>query len=887
MENQRFSLLLLEPGEIYFEDFSVDVINENLSPCKNEHRMNGRLKMCSKSLVFEAKNNLQYPLIKIMYRDCTNISRYPKDASNISDCSELCLECHQFIEMLNENLIQPYRFIQKKTIFIVNFHYAKLDECLQQISQLFRAATLSSHEQNSMIATITYSRHSRIKFNPLWLNNLYERTIADFQIEEINPLVVNPGRLLLTNSFIYYQLYNNIHTIPVVKVPIKSIVGISKHRYLLRHIGLKIRWKDSNQPNCAERCWYFAFQDQTERNDCYRSISEQNDYSVVEQSPESTTLKWQNGIISNYDYLLYLNSLADRSFQDLTQYPVFPWIITDYWSAELNLKHSNVYRDLSKPVGALNPERLTRLKQRYEEMSEPKFLYGSHYSTPGFVLYYLVRKHPDLMLCLQNGKFDHPDRMFNCVGDAFNNCMNNMSDFKELIPEFYDVSKQGDFLLNTMKIDFGLRSDGTPVQNVTLPPWALNSPTRFVQVLREALESDIVSSQLHHWIDLIFGYKQQGTAAFEADNIFYHLCYEGSVDLSLINDLVARHAVEVQISEFGQIPKQIFRTAHVSKLIKVPLCLGSERKIELKKEIEYFSHKAIITALAVDAITGNIFTTSKDGTMTCYNTHEKRKMRSVQVSDLPLSSVQLSSDGSIILGGWDNTIIIYNMDFGKISCTIPAHDDAVSCLSYICRHNLLISASWDCSIKIWRDYHNDSVIGYLVAEEKIISIDTYNDERYIRVAVGLSNGELLLYEIDSKNVQMSAISTKDNHKILVTYGHAVRDVKFSGKGTLIASCSDDKQMCVIDSQSFMKICGREFESSVRCLNWIKNDQYLLIGDHAGTVHVWNMVQGLIQYRASLHSDTVYCIAPWNNVEIVSCGKDDNKYCIKIWKFSEL
>lgn len=52
-------------------------------------------------------------------------------------------------------------------------------------------------------------------------------------------------------------------------------------------------------------------------------------------------------------------------------------------------------------------------QNRCKEMPARKFLYGSHYSTPGFVLFYLVRKFPHLMLCLQNGRFDHPDRMFN------------------------------------------------------------------------------------------------------------------------------------------------------------------------------------------------------------------------------------------------------------------------------------------------------------------------------------------------------------------------------------------------------------------------------------------------------------------------------------------
>ena len=37
-----------------------------------------------------------------------------------------------------------------------------------------------------------------------------------------------------------------------------------------------------------------------------------------------------------------------------------------------------------------------------------------------------------------------------------------------------------------------------------LPPWA-NSAEEFIRIQREALESDYVSQNLHHWIDLIFG----------------------------------------------------------------------------------------------------------------------------------------------------------------------------------------------------------------------------------------------------------------------------------------------------------------------------------------------------------------------------------------------
>lgn len=70
--------------------------------------------------------------------------------------------------------------------------------------------------------------------------------------------------------------------------------------------------------------------------------------------------------------MTFVFSLADRTFQDLTQYPVFPWVLRDYESETIDLNDPSYYRDLSKPVGALNEERLARLKERYEEMDEPK-----------------------------------------------------------------------------------------------------------------------------------------------------------------------------------------------------------------------------------------------------------------------------------------------------------------------------------------------------------------------------------------------------------------------------------------------------------------------------------------------------------------------------------
>jgi len=47
---------------------------------------------------------------------------------------------------------------------------------------------------------------------------------------------------------------------------------------------------------------------------------------------------WLDGALSNGEYLLYLNFICNRSFNDLTQYPVFPWVIADYKNEKLELE---------------------------------------------------------------------------------------------------------------------------------------------------------------------------------------------------------------------------------------------------------------------------------------------------------------------------------------------------------------------------------------------------------------------------------------------------------------------------------------------------------------------------------------------------------------------
>ncbi|BHF59417.1 protein kinase A binding [Sparganum proliferum] len=287
----------------------------------------------------------------------------------------------------------------------------------------------------------------------------------------------------------------------------------------------------------------------------------------------NVTQRWQRREMSNFDYLMFLNTIAGRSFNDLNQYPIFPWVLCNYTSKELDLNEPANYRDLSKPIGALDPARKAFFDERFanwDDESQPAFHYGTHYSTSAFVLNYLIRLEPftTLFLNMQGGKFDHPNRLFHSIESTWSGCMKSSTNVKELIPEFFYLPEMFE---NVNQYRFGKLEDGALVDDVILPPWA-KSPEDFVRIHRQALESELVSCQLHHWIDLIFGYKQRGPEAIRATNVFCHLTYEGSVNWAKVTDPVLRKAIEGQIQSFGQTPSQLLTEPHPPRGSALHVC---------------------------------------------------------------------------------------------------------------------------------------------------------------------------------------------------------------------------------------------------------------------------------------------------------------------------
>ena len=204
------------------------------------------------------------------------------------------------------------------------------------------------------------------------------------------------------------------------------------------------------------------------------------------------TNSWKNFNITNFHYIMLLNIFSNRSYLDLYQYPVFPWVIFNT-NKETNINNNSndefiikkedetssiYYRPLNQSIGNIIFNNTNRrelfidtyliLKEELEIENEEKdeeklyiknskvsklYFFNTNYSNPVYTSYYLIRLFPFTFLSieLQGGKFDTIFRLFTEYKQSCMNALYQKSDIRELIPEFYFLPEM---FKNINNIDF-------------------------------------------------------------------------------------------------------------------------------------------------------------------------------------------------------------------------------------------------------------------------------------------------------------------------------------------------------------------------------------------------------------------------------------------------
>uniref|UniRef100_A0A3Q3G9W4 Neurobeachin n=1 Tax=Labrus bergylta TaxID=56723 RepID=A0A3Q3G9W4_9LABR len=616
------------------------------------------------------------------------------------------------------------------------------------------------------------------------IDNLAGPVVLSTPAQLVAPVVVARGTLSITTTEIYFEVDEDDPTFKKTDAKVlayseglhgkwmfSEIRAVFSRRYLLQNTGLEVFM--ANRTSVM-----FNFPDQaTVKRVVYslprvgvgtsyglpqaRRISLATPRQLFKSS--NMTQRWQRREISNFEYLMFLNTIAGRTYNDLNQYPIFPWVLTNYDSEELDLTLPGNFRDLSKPIGALNPKRAAFYAERYEtwdDDSTPPHHYTTLYSTAHSTLMWMLRIEPftTFFLNANDNKFDHPERAFSGIGCSWRNCQRDTADVKELIPEFYYLPEM---FVNSNEYELGVRDDGVSACDVELPAWA-KKPEDFVRINRMALESEFVSCQLHQWIDLIFGYKQRGPEAVRALNVFDFMSYEGAVNLDIL-DAVQREVIEMQIQACGQVPSQLLIEPHPPRSSAMHLCFLPQSPLMFKDQMQQdvimvlkFPSNSPVTHVAANTLPHLSIPAAV--TVTCsrlfavnrwHNTvglrgapgysleqahHLPIEMDPLiannsgvnkrQITDLVDQSIQINThcfvvtaDNRYILvcGFWDKSFRVYSTETGKLTQIVFGHWDVVTCLarseSYIGGDCYIVSGSRDATLLLWYWSGRHHIIG--------------------------------------------------------------------------------------------------------------------------------------------------------------------------------
>lgn len=195
--------------------------------------------------------------------------------------------------------------------------------------------------------------------------------IIGTQCSLITATATTDGKLEITNKYIYFfdssPQKSNQHDF---KYPLSWLQDVHLRRYNLRPSALEFFLL--NQTN------FLINFDKKLRRQLYQKIISlklpgmkstyanasltMTPQSILEES--KLTEKWMSREISNFDYLMMLNTIAGRTFNDLNQYPIFPWVLSDYVSETLDITDAKVFRDFSRPIGVQNPKHIEDVRMK-------------------------------------------------------------------------------------------------------------------------------------------------------------------------------------------------------------------------------------------------------------------------------------------------------------------------------------------------------------------------------------------------------------------------------------------------------------------------------------------------------------------------------------------
>lgn len=164
----------------------------------------------------------------------------------------------------------------------------------------------------------------------------------------------------------------------------------------------------------------------------------------------------------------------------------------------------------------------------------------------------------------------------------------------------------------------------------------------------------------------------------------------------------------------------------------------------------FSEHSSAVTAVEFAKKGQVLFSAAQDGTVRAWDLIRFRNFRTFTAPQrVQFSCMAVDPSGEVVVAGTHDEFEIYvwSVQTGALLDSLAGHEGPISCLQFGSENSVLVSSSWDKTIRVWSIFSRTQQVEPIEVEHDVLALAVRPDSK--EVAVSTLNGSIIFYDIEA------------------------------------------------------------------------------------------------------------------------------------------